>query len=133
MEKQRFYFFCMFTITLLSWSIGAFAITVSPSKNMEQALVDNINAHLSVFPAPPECNISQHYRQKLETALQKAPTPGNHSRLRRTTEQRPDRGERGYRSLTTGKQGAVCREKNEKSMNLRFVSKDFDTNGWGPC
>jgi translocation and assembly module TamA len=72
MERQQFCAKCICIIAIIFFMVGARAITVIPDKNIEQQLADNINAHLSVFPAPDNCSISQHYRKKLEVALQKA-------------------------------------------------------------
>ncbi|XOV80306.1 MAG: autotransporter assembly complex family protein [Aestuariibacter sp.] len=72
MEKQRFFATCICAILMGFGIAPAQAVTISPGKNIERALADNINAHLTVYPAPNDCIISQHYRKKLEAALQKA-------------------------------------------------------------
>lgn len=72
MEKTLFNLKTSLFLLSLFWQPFSWGITVSKHNSIEQALLDNINTHLSVFPAPSDCVVSKHYKKKLEQALQKA-------------------------------------------------------------
>lgn len=54
------------------WHVTAQAISIDVKQDIDKDLVNNINTHLSVYPAPESCIISRHFLNKVENALSNA-------------------------------------------------------------
>ena len=54
-------------VFLLVWPVNA--ITVKAINDIDSNIIDNINAHLSLYAAPEKCRISAKYRKKLYASI----------------------------------------------------------------